>query len=133
MNKEKLLSLSTETIGNIFNNIKVEGYIINSLLTDEQAYYLVKYDNGIKLSDIKNGYVRVFINSKVENYFQIKYSKNKLKNMKISNISANNFGNIPINKYDNLTQAQYENMTPNQIQKIANNNAKMNKVIKRKY
>ena len=133
LNKEKLLSLSIETIGNIFNNIKVEGPIINSLLTDEQAYYLVKHDYGIKLSDIKNEYVRVFINSKADNYLQIRFSKNKLKNLKISDISVNNFGNIPVNKYDYLTQAQYENMTPNQIQKISNNNAKMNKVIQRKY
>ena len=133
LDKETLLSLSSETIGNIFSDfvLSSDGRIINSLLTDEQAYYLVNYEYGVKLSEIKNPFVLGFIKSKSDNYLQIKYSENRVKKLNISKMSANNFKNIPVNKLSHLNKKQINNLTDEHFSLI--NNQKANKLIGMKY
>jgi len=99
LNKEKLLSLSTETITEIFNSLEIYNKRqINNFFTDEQAYYLLNYDHGSKLIYINNNLIRSFIISKAENFLK---NKNKLKTLKISEMTANQFKNIPKNMLNN--------------------------------
>ena len=135
LDKEILLSLSSETIGNIFDFPELDPReiinVVNNLLTDEQAYYLVTYNYGSKLNEIKNKYVLNLIKNKSDNYLKIKYSENRVKKLNISKMSANNFKNIPANKLSHLTKKQINNLTDEHFSLI--NNQKANKLIVMKY
>ena len=129
LNKEKLFSIPTNIIIDIFNSFIVASpQKINDFLTDEQAYYLVNYDNGIILIHINKELIKDIIINKADNYL-----RNKLKTLNISKMTANEFKNIPANMLNHLTNNQIDKLTNNQLNSIANNIIKSNKIFSRKF